>query len=199
MKKLSRETQKRMILLLELLESWKKEKITSNEIAENLGCKPDLVRWDLRFLDFEKGVSNGYKAAELQKAVRSALNCTGGEELKKCCIVGLGRLGTALLDDGIFFGSGFKIVAGFDSSVNRVEMLRSTFELFPANRIESVVPQQGIEYALLCCAESEAQKMTDRLVRAGIKGIVNYTRSVLKVAAGIKIENVSPVLALQML
>ena len=40
--------------------------------------------------------------------------------------------------------------------------------------------------------------MVGRLVNAGIKGIVNYTRAVLKVPPSVKVENVSPVLALQM-
>lgn len=195
MKKLSRETVNRLILLHELLLSWKKEKITSIEIAENLACKDSLVRWDFRFLNLEKGSSSGYKVLSLLKAVEEALDFSR-DEVKKCCIVGLGRLGAALLDDGYFLDSGFKILAGFDSSVNRVEMLRSTFELFPANRIESVCWQKHIEYAFLCTPESEVEKMLQRLLAAGIKGIVNYTKSVFKVPDGVKVVNISPVTAL---
>ena len=40
--------------------------------------------------------------------------------------------------------------------------------------------------------------MADRLVKAGIKGIVNYTNSVFSVPEGIKVQNVSPVVALSL-
>ena len=151
------------------------------------------------------GVSNGYDVPFLKEEVKKILelgtdsSLGGCEDInpKKICIVGLGRLGAALLDEEIFHKSGFEVCAGFDSSLNKVELMRSTFELYPASRIESVIPQQKIEYAILCCAENEAQKMADRLVKAGIKGIVNYTRAVVRIPTEVKIENVSPVLALQ--
>lgn len=193
-------TKKRLILLQNVLENWQKQRITSIEIGKLLGCKDTLVRFDLKFVECVPGVSNGYFVEELKDAVKKVLSCSEEKEsFKKCCVVGLGRLGEALLDDGIFYDSGFKIVAGFDSNVNKVELLRSTFELFPASRIETVCSQQKIEYAFLCCAESESGKMVQRLVRAGIKGIVNYTRSVFEVPENVKVENVSPVMALQII
>lgn len=198
-------TKKRLMLLLELLEGEKKKRITSLEISKALGCKDTLIRYDLRYVKAVDGVSNGYDVPFLKEEVKKILelgtdSSSGGcEDInpKKICIVGLGRLGAALLDEEIFHKSGFEVCAGFDSSLNKVELMRSTFELYPASRIESVIPQQKIEYAILCCAENEAQKMADRLVKAGIKGIVNYTRAVVRIPSEVKIENVSPVLALQ--
>jgi len=195
---LPEQTRKRLLLLREFLETFEKAKITSKEISELLGCKDTLVRWDFRFLNLERGVKNGYQVQKLLESIKNALLIQSDEQYKKICIVGLGRLGAALLDDEIFEKSGFKVCAGFDSSLNRVELLRSTFELYPASRIETVLPQEKIEYAVLCCPECEAEKMVGRLVNAGIKGIVNYTRAVLKVPPSVKVENVSPVLALQM-
>ena len=198
MSSLPEQTRKRLLLLREFLETFQKAKITSKEISEFLGCKDTLVRWDFRFLELERGVKNGYEVQKLLQSIKKALLIQDEAAAKKICIVGLGRLGAALLDDAIFEKSGFKVCAGFDSSLNRVELLRSTFELYPASRIETVLPQQKIDYAVLCCQESEAEKMVSRLVNAGVKGIVNYTRAVLKVPAGVKVENVSPVLALQL-
>ena len=198
-KKIPKSSRKRLMLLLELLESTEKKRITSLEISQALGCKDSLIRWDFRFIDQERGVKNGYDVEKLIQSIKKALFLqTEGEE-RKICIVGLGRIGAALLDDAIFENSGFKVCAGFDSNVNRVELLRSTFELYPASRIEQVIPLLKIEYAFLCCGEKEAQKMTDRLVQAGIKGIVNYTRSVVMVPEGVKVQNISPVLALQII
>ena len=198
-KEIPKSSRKRLMLLLELLEATDKKRITSLEISSALGCKDTLVRWDFRFIDQERGVKNGYDVEKLSQSIKKALSVPSDTGEKKICIVGLGRLGAALLDNGIFEKSGFKVCAGFDSNVNRVELLRSTFELYPAARIETVVRELSIEYAFLCCAEKVAQKMTDRLVSAGIKGIVNYTRSVVKVPEVVMVQNVSPVLALQMM
>lgn len=153
------------------------------------------MRYDLSFLEVPAGAKNGYDVQSLKQGIRQALGSEGCIQ-KKCCVVGLGRLGAALLDDGIFEGSDFKICAGFDSSVNRVELLRSSFELYPASRIESVCQQQKIQYAFLCCPNAEVEKMVQRLVNAGIKGIVNYTTAVFPVPPTVKVQNVSPVTAL---
>ena len=195
MKTLPSATRKRLVLLIELLQKWKKVRITSIELSQILGCKDSLIRSDFRFIKTAKGAKNGYDVQVLKSSISEIL-CSEFQSERNCCVVGLGRLGAALLDNSIFEGSGFKICAGFDSSVNRVEMLRSTFELFPANRIESVCQQQKIQYAFLCCPNAEVEKMVQRLVNAGIKGIVNYTTAVFPVPPTVKVQNVSPITAL---
>lgn len=191
-------TKRRLVQVFQFLCGWKNSRVTSAEISAFLGCKDSLVRHDFRFVECSHGISNGYDTAALKKAVATACGVQQMDDAvrKKCCIVGLGRLGAALLDNVFFEESGFSVAAGFDSSVNRLEIMRSTFELYPASRIEIVVPQLAIEYALLCCSEKEAPLMTGRLLRAGIKGIVNYTRAVLNVPAEVRVENCSPVTAL---
>lgn len=205
-KKIPAATKKRMVLLLNLLKKWQKPRVTSKEIALLLGVKDFLVRYDFSFLAFpaaHRGFKNGYEVSVLEKDIKNSLACheeeTSGGTEKNLCIVGLGRLGAALLDNSFFEGSGFRVCAGFDSSLNRVELIRSTFELFPASRIETVCPAKKIEYALLCCDEGEAQKMADRLVKAGIKGIVNYTRALFAVPENVKVQNISPAVALALL
>ena len=194
-KTLPKATKSRLVLLLGMLEKWKKNRVSSIEISTLLSCKDSLVRYDLSFLEVPSGAKNGYDVQSLKQGIRQALGSEGCIQ-KKCCVVGLGRLGAALLDDGIFEGSDFKICAGFDSSVNRVELLRSSFELYPASRIESVCVQKKVQYAFLCCPDVEVEKMVQRLVNAGIKGIVNYTTAVFPVPPTVKVQNVSPITAL---
>ena len=161
------------------------------------GWSDSLIRRDILLLGFKGGVSNGYFVEELYEAICSELNLKKNDSSKKnCCIVGLGRLGAALLENSLFEGSPFAVVAGFDSNVNRTEILRSTFPLFPASKMENVIREKNIEFALLAVAEKEAQKMADRLVECGIKGIANYTNTILAVPKEIALENVSPVTAL---
>ena len=190
-------TRKRMLLLLNLLGVWPKDKITSVDISGQTGWKDSLIRHDLWLLGCKGGVSNGYQRLDLQKAIKLALGLE--TETQNCCIVGLSRLGAALLDEGMLEGTSFVIKAGFDSNVNRVEILRSTFPLYPATEMNYVIKRENIRFAVLTVADKDAQHMTDRLVSAGITGIVNMTRAVLKVPADVKVENLSIANALNMI
>ena len=190
-------TRKRMLLLQNLLGVWPKDKITSVDISEQTGWKDSLIRHDLWLLGYNKGVSNGYQTVDLQKAINQALALE--QELTNVCIVGLGRLGAALLDQSLVEGSSFVIKAGFDSNVNRVEILRSNFPLYPAHDMNWVIKQEKITLAILAVADKDAQNMTDKLVAAGVSGIVNMTRAVLKVPSDVRVENLSILNALKLI
>lgn len=197
-------TKKRMLTLQNILKSWSQEKITSMQISEITGWNNSLIRHDLWLLRkfqsqlleentvFENetfGVSNGYYKNDLLNTITLALGFKSSEI--NICIAGLNRLGAALLDEGTTEGSGFKIKAGFDSNVNRVEILRSSFPLYPATEMRWVIKKENIRLAILTVAAKDAQTMCDRLVKAGITGIVNMTNSVLRVPENVKIENLS--------
>ncbi len=193
-------TRKRLVQLEELLKSWSGEKITSAKICELTGWKDSLVRHDLWLIGNKaRGWKNGYSTADLLQTIKTVLQGQVQTGTTNVCIAGLGRLGAALLDESLFEESCFVIKAGFDSNVNRVEILRSTFPLYPAAEMNWVIKQEKITLAILAVADKDAQAMCDRLVKAGITGIVNMTRAVLKVPDGIKIENLSVLNALKMI
>lgn len=187
-------TKKRLIQLLTLLESYKETKITSLKIQSLTGWKDSLIRHDLWLIGFNNGVSNGYFVSDLIEKISLALGFEISPTIKrKCCIVGLGRIGAALLDANFFAKTDFTISAGFDSNVNRVEILRSTFPLYPANQIEFVVKKEQIEFAILATDDKDANTSVQRLINCGIKGIVNMTNVVLAVPKKIKVINLSVV------
>lgn len=226
---LPKPTKKRFIQLLAILQKWPDKKITSVAISEVSGWKSSLIRHDLWLLGFKKGVSNGYYIEELEQVIKSALNISfkkdtfmlskkesnvaytsdsltavvgsGSAEgiFKKVCIAGLGRLGASLLDQNLFDNSVFEICAGFDSNVNRVEILRSTFPLYPASEMDFVIKREKISFAILTVADKDAQTMANRLIKAGISGIVNMTNVLLKVPQNVKVENLSIITALNLL
>ena len=183
-------------MLSALLASYKGEKITSIQMQKMTGIDRALIRKDISLAGFKGGVSNGYKASELQEAIRAALKLPLPGQKRFCCIAGLGKLGAALMQSGIFDESPFKIVAGFDSRVNRTEVLSADFPLYPAAKMETVIPESKIEFAILAVEDDQARLMAERLATSGVKGIVNFTGQILEVPAGVVVENVSPLLAL---
>ncbi len=187
---------KRLVTLFQILTQLEENsKITSVEISARTGWSEATIRRDISLLKLHSGKSNGYPAGELRRAIRERLNLSE-EGSRNCCVVGLGKLGAALLENSDFSGTNFRIAAGFDSSTNRIELLESAIPLFSTSDLESEIGDMKIDYAILCVADRDAQKIAERLSAAGIKGIVNYTNTILKLPAGLEVENVSMAFAL---
>lgn len=197
MKIIPEPAKRRLVLLQRLLSTYTEKTITSQKIQELGLWSASVARRDISLLELNCGDAKGYKVDELRSAIISALSLKTEE--KKCCIVGLGRLGQVLLDSKDLFNSTFKIVAGFDSSVNRTEVIRSSFPLHTTTSLEKVIREEGISYAILSTPKEEAQLMADKLALSGIKGIVNFTPCVLTLPSSVKVENASLLTCLEML
>ena len=93
-----KKTRERLVLISSVLEKFPEKKITSVEISKILKCKDSLVRYDLTFIDYKKGVSNGYDVKELNESIKKVFTNQEflNSELKKCCVVGLSKFGEAL-------------------------------------------------------------------------------------------------------
>lgn len=188
-------SKRRLVLLGRLLSTYKEKTITSQKIQELTGWSSAAIRRDIAMLNLHCGASNGYKVPELKEALQ-ALVCTVNDK-QKCCIIGLNRMGQVLLDNNELYDSPFKIVAGFDSNVNRTEVLQSSFPLHPTTLLESIIKSEGIQYAILTADGEEAQSLAARLAQCGIKGIVNYTSCVLTLPKSVSVENVCLLTALE--
>lgn len=197
MRQISAPAKRRLVLLERLLSNCTEQHITSQKIQEATGWSAAVVRRDISLLELHSGASNGYPVEELRECIRSTLNLSLQEQ--KCCIVGLGRMGQAILGTTELENSNYKMVAGFDSNVNRTEVLKSNFPLHPTTRLEYVIRSEGIEYAILAVEKQEAQSIASRLCECGVKGIVNYTSCMLTVPSTTKVENVSLLTALETL
>lgn len=191
-------SKRRLVLLERLLSDYSEKTITSQKIQQLTGWSSAVVRRDILNIDVKCGATNGYKVAELKEALVNQLYDFKDKEVK-CCIVGLGKMGQRFLDTNELYDSPFKIVAGFDSSVNKTEVLSSSFPLHPTPKMKQIIQEEKISYALLTVESFEAQDMANLLVESGIKGIVNYTPCVLSVPEEIKVENVSLLTALYQL
>ena len=88
----------RLIKLVDLLEQLESENatVTSSVIEHKTGWSRDTIRRDISLLGVQCGSSSGYNIKVLKDAIKSRLFIENTE--KKCCIVGLGTLGAALIN-----------------------------------------------------------------------------------------------------
>jgi redox-sensing transcriptional repressor len=197
----------RLLSLMRLLEKQAggcglvSSRITSGEVETLTGWSSHTIRKDISYLEGKGagnqgcfGTSAGYDPATLIPAIKQAL---GLGARRRICVVGLGRLGSAYLNyRGFDFagsaesGGEFELAAGFDTSVNRVEILKSPVPLYPAFKMAEVISRFGIELALLCVPAGAAQAAAEKLAAAGIRGIVNFAPIMLQLPPEIAVRNV---------
>ena len=187
----------RLLYLMRLLERADGEgPVTSGQIQALTGWASHTVRKDISFLgafvegDSAAGIvgsSGGYDPALLVPLIKKAL---GLQQRRKFCVVGLGRLGSAYLNVQELEGCEFELAAGFDTNVNRTEILKSPAPLYPAYKMGEVISRFGIEIALLCVPAEAAQTSAERLAAAGIRGILNFAPVLITVPPGIAVRNV---------
>lgn len=146
--------------------------VSSRQLAKAIGVTEYTIRKDISLLGITGYTRRGYEVKSLKEELGRKFHL--GQE-RKACIVGLGRLGTALLDYEKFQEDGFEIVAGFDCSINKIERLRTQIEVFSINQLENIVEQRGIELGIIAVPAESAQEVADRLISAGVKGILNFS------------------------
>jgi redox-sensing transcriptional repressor len=159
--------------------------VSSAAIAGFTGWPRDTVRKDIALLEGVEGSAVGYDRVQLAEAISKAL---GLEREVRLCIVGLGRLGSAFLNYGGY--GAYHLVAGFDSNVNRVEILKSPVPLYPAYKMGEVIQRQKIGAALLCVPAGAAQAVAEKLVQAGIRGLINFSPAALEVPPSVPVRNI---------
>jgi redox-sensing transcriptional repressor len=172
---LSNNTLERICKIFGYLDMLEKSNITlvsSRELAGAIGATDYTVRKDISLLGVTGYTRKGYTVSSLKKQLGEKLHLS---QKRKACIVGLGRLGTALLDYEKFQEDGFEIVAGFDCSINKIERIRTHIDVFAVSQIENIVAERGIELGIITVPAQAAQEIADKLVKAGVKGILNFS------------------------
>jgi len=167
--------------------------VTSAMAEELTGVPRDTIRRDISCLSGANGAESGaigsnagYEPETLIPLIKKAL---GLGRRRKFCVVGLGRLGSAYLNSPPELAE-FELAAGFDTNVNRVEILRSPVPLYPAFKLAEVISRFAVEIALLCVPAEAAQAAATQCVAAGVRGILNFAPVALKLPPEVAVRNV---------
>ena len=170
----------RLCSIYQLLCNLEKEgvkKVSSAELEEKTGVPSHTIRKDISFIGEVGSTGSGYEVVKLKHHI---LNNLGLNRERKACIVGLGRLGSAIMQWPLLEEGEFRIVAGFDSDINKVETIKTSISVFPAHEIPDVVKRMGIELGIIAVPPARAQEVADRLMEVGIQGIVNFAATIIK-------------------
>jgi redox-sensing transcriptional repressor len=161
--------------------------VSSQELAERFNLNSAQVRKDLAYFG-EFGVRGiGYYVAALRTELQRIL---GLDRQWPVVLVGFGNLGSALFHYKGFARQGFRIAAIVDEDPAKVGREVDAIPVVPSGDMAAEIEARAIQIAIVAVPPDAAQSVTDRLVAAGIKAILNFAPTRLKVPPDVRLKHV---------
>jgi redox-sensing transcriptional repressor len=114
-------------------------------------------------------------------------------------VVGVGRLGRAIISYPGFAPEGFHILTAFDVDPALIGQTLDRVTVQHMSELEESIRTKGIEIAIVAVPAAQAQQVVDRIVQAGVKAILNYAPVRCQVPPDVKVKDMDPLPALQYL
>jgi len=145
--------------------------MSSQRLADHLGLTPWLIRKDLSYFGDlgKRGV--GYDPQTFAGRIRKILKL---DITRSAVLVGVGRLGAALLEYGGFSRYGLQIVAAFDRDRARVGTIIGGVRVEHVDRL-AAVEGHDVDMGIIAVPEGAAQEIADAVVKAGVRGILSFS------------------------
>jgi redox-sensing transcriptional repressor len=196
-KRIADSTVRRLSIYLRYLEELTARHIattSSDELAKHSGTTPAQVRKDLSFFGSFGKRGLGYSVAELSGRIREILGL--GREWR-VVIIGAGKIGSALSTYRGFKQRGFTIVGVYDADPQKIGRRWDGHVVRDVTDLERDAAADAPDIAVLAIPADNVQEEVDRIVRAGIKAILNFAPARLDVPPGVTLKTVNMAMELE--
>lgn len=197
MKKVSDSTIGRLSVYLRRLEELQQEgmsTLSSEELAVHCGTSAAQVRKDLSFFGTFGKRGLGYGVPELIAALKSIL---GLERRWRVALVGAGKIGAALFAYQDFRRQGFFIESVFDSDAAKVGQRWNGLVVRHDAELDEALRQDAVDIAIIAVPADVAQGVVDRVIKAGVRAILNFAPVKLRVPDHVALKNVNMAVELE--
>ena len=167
-----------------------KRTTTSGDISSNTGVNSAEVRRDLIYFRIKGKRGVGFNIDDLISSFNKIL---GYNRSVRIALIGAGNLGKAILKYKMLDRFGFKIENVFDNKPEVIGKIISGYEVLDIGQVKNIFKKKNIEISILAVPPGSAQKVTDILVEAGVKVIINYTSVPIKTPPNVRIETTDPI------
>ena len=157
--------------------------VSSRDLAEFVGAYPWQIRKDFSYFgDFGiRGI--GYNIEKLTKEIKRILKIN---IVKKAALVGVGNLGSAVLAYPGFGIYGFDVSVAFDVDPKKVGKKIKNILIKDVSNIQTL-KKRKIKLGIIAVPREAAQDTADKLVNAGITGILNFSPCYITVPKKVKV------------
>jgi redox-sensing transcriptional repressor len=170
------------------------EYVFSHELAAAVGVSPEQVRRDLMNFRLKGTPQRGYHIKEFTTELYQHLESSS---LTKMVLVGVGNLGKAILTYFLRRRPNLAIVAAFDVDQEKASRVYSGCQVYHSSMMEKVVEREGAAVGIITVPAASAQEAADALVRAGVRGIVNFAPAQIKLPKGVFLEQLDITLSIE--
>jgi len=161
--------------------------VSSQELAERFNLNSAQVRKDLAYFG-EFGVRGiGYYVAGLKAELQRIL---GLDREWAVALVGFGNLGSALFHYKGFSRQGFRIAVIIDDDPAKIGRDVDGVPIVPSRDMARELKSRSIQVAIVAVPAESAQAVTDQLAAAGIKAVLNFAPTRLRVGREVRLKNV---------
>lgn len=199
MKHIAESTVRRLSLYLRFLEEFDARApgtISSGELARLGGTTSAQVRKDLsNFGSFGKR-GLGYDVQELIGAIRGIL---GLDRDWSVVIIGAGKIGAGLAQYRGFGSRGFRVVGVYDRDPARIGQQLGGLTIRAEGDLERDIAKLRPGIAVLCVPAESAQSLLERVTKAGIRAVLNFAPTPLRVPKGVTLRAVNMATELEIL
>jgi|SRR5690625_4253383 len=169
-----------------------KKRVSSKELSEAVKVDSATIRRDFSYFGALGKKGYGYNVEYLLVFFKKILE---QDEVTEVALIGVGNLGTALLNYNFLRSNNTKIAMAFDRSWKKAGTLIGDVPIYHIDDLEEKI--QGIEVVILTIPASEAQDMANRLIEKGVKGILNFTPARLTIPQNVRIHHIDLSVELQ--
>lgn len=170
--------------------------VNSQELGRLVDVSPAVVRRDLSTLGTIGRRGVGYDVSTLIERIGTVL---GSGVQWKVVLVGVGSLGDALLRYRGFERLGFSLIAAFDNDPARIGTSVGGVQVSDVAQLDRLLPELRPELAIIAVPAEHASDVADRLVAAGISGVLNFAPTTLRLPSAVAVVNVDLASELQLL
>ena len=198
-RKISESAVRRLSLYLRILEDLEREgrsTVSSEEMSGRSATTAAQVRKDLSLFGSFGKRGLGYAVSELAVRLKKIL---GLDRRWRVALVGAGRIGSALVEYGGFGERGYDVVAIFDSDASKVGGEWGGLCIRDINEFEAVANDESVEIVILAIPVEAVPSVMEHVKKAGVRGILNFAPTKLKVPSGVAVKDVNMVMELEAL
>src|SRR5437867_831076 len=161
--------------------------ISSQELAERFNLNSAQVRKDLAYFG-EFGVRGiGYYVSSLKAELQRIL---GLDREWPVALIGFGNLGSALFHYKGFGRQGFRIAVIFDDDPAKTNREANGVPIFATRDLAREVKARGVQIAIVAVPAEAAQSVADQLVAAGIKAVLNFAPTRIRLPRDVRLKDV---------
>lgn len=179
---------------LRQLQAQSHDVVSSQLLGYILQMTPAQIRKDLSYFGRFGKQGRGYNIAYLLQALQDILQL---DHEWNMAVVGVGRLGRAIISYPGFAPEGFKVVAAFDADARQVDQSIGGLIVQPMEELPATVRQKGIQIGIVAVPAAQASEVVAQVTQCGIRAILNYAPVNTHTPLDVKVRNIDPVLSLQ--